>query len=200
MLHHVRMVYCPKCKGVADHANPNRSFKLYGSPFRVCRKCGATYFDPGYHEEGIDAFNNDGVLINNVERAIALLVFNGAAAEYFTRGWIKNSGMWLPFVILAVLALLLDYALIKSILNKINAEAYHQKWIDRLEGRYGEMPDELAESMERLSDRKYLDALRSHGVDVPEYFYKRLGCREGTFVEPEGVVEVSLDMVREFTW
>ena len=62
------------------------------------------------------------------------------------------------------------------------------------------MSDDLAESMERMSDRKYLDALRFRGVDVPEYFYKRIGSREGSFTEPEGVVVLSPTLVKERTW
>ena len=189
MIHRFRVVRCPKCDFMTETRRTDGSFILYDTPYRVCSHCGATYFDPGYHEAGIDVFNDNGNQIS-FWGVIGLLMFNGAAVEYITSGLIKAPGRWFYFILLLTLALILDYRFIATVWNRIHAEEYHQEQIDLIEGRDGEMSDELAESMERLSDRKYLEALRSHGVDVPEYFYKRVGSREGTFVEPEGVLEV----------
>ena len=193
---HRRIVKCPNCGNTAESTYTVFVETLYGSPYRSCRECGAAYFDPGYHEAAIDAYNDDGVEIN-FWWVIALLVLNGASVEYIIHGWITSIRELFSFMVLLVPALLLDYGLIQTIRNKLNAEEYHQEQIDLIEGRGGEMTEELAESMKRLGDRKYLDALRSHGVDVPEYLYKRLGSREGTFVEPEGVVEITMLNVKE---
>ena len=73
----------------------------------------------------------------------------------------------------------------------IDQDKYHREQLDLLEGRAGEQSSELKESLERLSDRKYLDALRARGVHVPDYFYQRLPADvEGSFAEQEGVLEV----------
>lgn len=191
-----RIVKCPNCGKTAESTYTVFVETPYDSPYRSCRECGAAYFDPGYHEAAIDAYNDDGVEIN-FWWVIALLVLNGASVEYIIHGWIKNIGQLFSFMVLLVPALLLDYGLIQTIRNKLNAEEYHLEQIDLLEGRGEERPEKLIESMKRLSDRKYLDALRSHGVDVPEYFYKRLGSAEGSFVEPEGVIEISILDVKE---
>ena len=199
MLHHYRSVRCPKCDLEADRSSTDSSFILYGSPYRVCRKCGAAYFDPGYHELAIDAYNDNGVLIDFGGLFCALLT-NGVAVLFLIERLKGNSNTWLPLICAFGFALVFDYRAVISIRNLIKAKEYHQEQIDGLEGRYGEMSDDLAESMERMSDRKYLDALRFRGVDVPEYFYKRISSREGSFTEPEGVVVLSPTLVKERTW
>ncbi len=88
--------------------------------------------------------------------------------------------------------------MIKRIKKRMNTEVYHEEIVDLLEGRSAKLPEKYAESMERLSDRGYLDALRSHGVDVPEYFYQRLGYgTEGCFVEPENLTVITICNVKE---
>ena len=192
-----RIVKCPRCGDTAENIYSVLDETLYGSPYRICRECGAAYFDPFYHELAIDAFNDKGALIN-IWGILWLLAVNGLLVWLITLAGHENSAkLWIPFIIVLCYACILDFQFIITLQSKLNAEEYHQEQIDVLEGRIGEMSDELAESMKRVSDRKYLDALRSHRVDVPEYFYKRLGSREGNFVEPEGVVEINMLNVKE---
>ena len=187
-----RIVKCPKCGDTAESIYSVLDETLYGSPYRICRECGAAYFDPFYHELAIDAFNDNGAPID-IWGMLWLLTVNGLLVWLITLTGHENSAkLWIPFIIVLCYAGILDFQLIKTIRNRLNAEEYHQERVDLMEGRYGEMSEELAESMQRMSDRKYLDALRSHGVDVPEYFYKRLGSAEGSFVEPEGVIQISI--------
>ena len=188
MLTYHRTVTCPRCEMIAERTS-RLSDELYGSPYRVCPCCGKTYFDPEYQEDAIAIYKSKGGKLT-AGGFLWVLLSNGIVAWYIfggirTKTLITNS---LFFVMLGI-ALLFDIGLIRIIRSRLKADAYHQDQIDYLEGVGGAIPEQLAESMERVSDRKYLDALRSHGVDVPEYFYKRLGSEEGTFAEPEGIEE-----------
>lgn len=86
-----------------------------------------------------------------------------------------NENLVFPFFFMGILAAIFDYLVVRSILNNtIRKKQFHQKRIDLIEGKAGEMSDELKASMNRLSNKTYLDALRAHGVTVPNYFYQRL--------------------------
>lgn len=186
-----RSVTCPKCDLIAERTI---GFEQTGSPYRVCKHCKRVYFDPGYQEKAIAVFNDKGWTFD-IWLIPAFLVFNGLLA-YFIISYIRAGSIprdpvgLIAFLFVLVYTILLDIGVIRVVLINIHAEEYHQKQIDKLEAGPVEWDDDLAESMKRMSDRGYLDALRARGVAVPEYFYKRVGSRPGSFVEPEGVVEV----------
>ena len=186
----LRSVLCPKCDMRTDIRITEETDILHdGSPYRVCGTCGATYFDPDYHEYAIDYYNSIGGEIG-IAGFLWIIITNGILAYMIFTSLKTKTIVWGLFLFWSGLTLLSDVGVIRLVRNIMKADEFHQEQIDRLEGRSGAISDELAASLERVSDRRYLDALRSHGVDVPEYFYKRPGSREGTFAEPEGVEEV----------
>ena len=63
--------------------------------------------------------------------------------------------------------------LICEIVKVVGKHEREQKIIDLFDGRRGELSEELKDSMSRLADPKYLDALEYYGVNVPDYFHER---------------------------
>ena len=203
MIYHYRTVKCPKCGEVADRTRTVDSQELRGTPFRVCCHCGTVYFDPDYKEEAISVFKDKGgdpsitsylwLIISNVS-AVYLLV---EAAKLSFR---DLGGMWIAILVALGLAVMFDVGFFRVIRNRIRAKEYHQKSIDVLEGRSGEQTGELAASMERMSNKAYLDALRAHGVAVPEYFYERLtNTSASSFVIPKEIASIDNSSVQQET-
>ena len=96
------------------------------------------------------------------------------------------------------LALLFDAGFIRVIHSRIRANEYHQKSIDTLEGRRGELTGELAASMKRMSEKAYLDALSAHGVAVPDYFYERLKSTEtSNLISPDNVATINHSAIQK---
>lgn len=186
MTYHHRTVRCPNCKKVVERTTTHNEELLYGSPFRNCSYCGTTYFDSDYHEKAITWFNDKGGEIS-LAFIFWLLISNGIAIAVII-GALKlsdlgSNGKWFLVPLVFGMALFCDYGLIRMISNRINADKYHQKQIEIIEGRAGNRDSELEASMNRLSDKSYLDALKIKGVDVPDYFYTRLGI-EPTDITP----------------
>lgn len=180
MEYHHRIVTCPNCGRTAEHTRTTNTDLLLGSPFRVCKHCQTTYFDNAYKEKAILVYEDTGTDFGFLG-IIFLLIFNGIAAALIAEA-AKNgltSGLALGIVILVSISIFFDYALVKTIHNFNHPEEYHQKQVDYLEGRTDDKRDyELMESLYRLSSRQYLDALKNHGVKVPDYFYQRLESRD----------------------
>ncbi len=171
MVYHHRNVTCPNCGKIAERTRTVDSELLIGSPFRVCPHCGKSYYDSEYNEEGLVIFDNPTGEIN-IWAIVWLLISN-----IFLVVCIVNK-IWEGFAVALILALIFDYLLIRLIWKKTHPEQTMQKTIDYLEGRGKERSASLVASMERLSNRMYLDALKSHGVNVPEYFYCRINEQE----------------------
>ena len=171
---------CPHCKKIIK-LNSIRSFNfLKGSPIRTCPRCKETYVYPEYKEWGLVLFADKGDKFGILE-TIGLLMFHAALIFYLRSPaqYGYSPKQLLAVGIICILALASDYLLVQTIKNRIHREEYHQKQIDYMEGRTKERPLELVESMERLSNKEYLDALKEHRIDVPDYFYERLNCQQG---------------------
>ncbi len=200
MVYHHRRVTCPNCGRIADRTRTVDSQELKGSPFRVCPHCDEVYFDPAYHEVAISIFKDRGGEINFWAFAW-VLISNGLVVFFLYNGIKEGSmdGLWLPFLVFLGLALLFDFGLIRLIRNRRHANEYHQKSLDILEGRTRERTGELAASMERMSNKAYLDALKAHGVSVPDYFYERLRNSnvESNIQVPDSVKSIDNSMVQQ---
>ena len=176
MVYHYRTVKCPRCGKTIGRTITTNSEILKGSPFRVCPKCKKTYFDSEYKEMGLVYFEDKGGKIS-FWGALCALIVNVAAIFILCSGIFGGGSVeWLLLLcLIGFIAIITDVGIVNIINNHKNFEAYHQKQVDYIEGRTKEQAQSVVESMNRLSNKAYLDALRIHGVNVPEYFYERLG-------------------------
>ncbi|MCR5541618.1 MAG: hypothetical protein K6F71_12495 [Ruminococcus sp.] len=157
---------CPHC------GKMNRDFFcntwMYGSPIRVCKKCGGKYMDRRYREpavQGFDPRTTDPDLYKNVGLICAALFILVLVWYRFTTrnlGYYSNYqvAMLIMFPIAAV-GCLIQYFRIKS--GKMQKE--NEKY--------------LAESEERLKDKQYVADLIANGYKVLEKYIDNGGQDNG---------------------
>lgn len=196
MVYHYRTVTCPYCGNIADRTRTVDSQELKGSPFRVCPHCDKAYFDPAYHEVAISVYKDEGGEVNFWGFSW-FLISNGLVIFFIINAITEGKMLWAPFLIFLLIALVIDFGVGRLIYNKIHADIYHQKSIDAIEGRTKNQTGELAASMVRMSNKAYLDALKAHGVYVPDYFYERLrnGHVQTKIDMPESVETINSNKV-----
>ena len=196
MVYHYRTVHCPNCGCVADQTRTVDSQELKGSPFRVCPHCKEVYYDSAYHEPAISVYEDKGGEIN-FWALVWILLSNGLVIFFIVNAIKEGEMLWAPFLFFLVIALVFDFGAGRAIYRRINAQIYHQKSINSLENSVGDKTGNLGASMERMSSKAYLDALKAHGVYVPDYFYERLqGDKAKTSIHiPDSVKTISSSMV-----
>jgi len=179
MVYHHHTFRCPKCNQITERVTTVDSELLYGSPFRICPHCQYTYFNPEYKEKALVLVESKGGELTF--SGFLWFVISNAGLLFFIYNTIalsKKEGfdslMLLPIGLFAILSFLFDYGLIRMIRNHKHKAEFTKNQIDYIEGRTRERTPEVIESMERLSDRNYLDALKSRGISIHNYFYDRL--------------------------
>ncbi len=145
---------CPSCGKTLFSYEPRT--RKYGTIIHVCRKCGAEYMDPRYHELAIDGISEDEFRIFPY---FFMLVIGGLIGW---RGWhllsVRQLGVpdmmqWLlPVVFLIIGAVLIIGSIIGIISIKTGIK--RRKFEKMLE-----------ESQARMRDTRYTDKLRSMGYE-----------------------------------
>ena len=123
-------------------------------------------------EEKGGELNFWGFIWTLISNTLAIVLLYSGLKEGFSDAALFSFGIF------ALMAAAFDVGIVRMIKNRMNSAEFHQKQIDYIEGRTKERTPSLVESMNRLSSKEYLDALRSYGVEVPDYFYERLQNRE----------------------
>lgn len=148
---------CPYCgveiKGYMESQSD------YGSPIRVCRKCGKSYLDRRYHEIAIEGIGTNALSIKR-DAKIALLGF-----AFFAVGFLLNLGMVLSsdkynlrLVFIQLIAIILIiFALGDAVMIKTGKKE------KRLEKK-------RMESVERLKNKEYARTLAELGYNVPNEY------------------------------
>ena len=167
-------IRCPRCSAQISRPCPPEGETLPGSPLRACPDCGRLYFDDVYAEPALTAF--DKAEINFPYIKILYAVIPTAGSLIYLRQYLQTptTGALVPLIAFSVLAIFFDVMLIVDIIKAVRKSAVKKETLARLEGRAA-APEELRESMERLSKKDYLDALVKCREYVPNYFYKRIG-------------------------
>ena len=147
---------CPHCGKMNREAC---NAWMYGSPIRVCKKCGGKYMDRRYREpavQGFDQRTTDANLYKTVSiicGAVFILVLCWYRYTTINRGYYTNYQVaFLIMLPIALVGCLIQYIRIKSgAMAKANAKY-------------------LAQSEERLKDKQYVADLIANGYKVPEKY------------------------------
>ncbi len=150
-------VSCPKCGKIDGEYNANEY--RYGSPIRICKKCGNKFVNSFYHEIAVDgaapgAFD----VMQKVKAMLITLVLFLVCLIIHTAEILYRDRYHIMFPIMAVICLIFflfcigDIISIKSGLKK-----------KRTDKKY-------AESVERLRDPAYARELADLGYNVPREF------------------------------
>jgi len=154
---------------------PPEGTTLPGSPLRKCPDCGRLYFDEAYAEPALTAFEHAEIRFPWIKILYALVPTAGALVYLGQYRSTPAAGALVPLIAFGVIALLFDVMLIVELVRAARKSRVKKELLSRLVGRAGAMEEELRESMERLKQKDYLDALVKCGEDVPKFFYERIG-------------------------
>lgn len=150
---------CPYCGKSISFLKYSQGEWKYGSPIRVCKKCGQKYIDKRYHEVAVDGINPDSFNMKKLGTCFAIGVvallmsalFNAYTIllkDYF---YLKVVGVGLIGIVMIV------YSIIDFI--RIKTGAKERQLAKRAE-----------DSVNRLKDRAYAHELVSLGYNVPEKY------------------------------
>ena len=169
-----RTIRCPHCQ-MRIEREAAAGTPLPGSPFRRCPGCGRFYYDEAYEEPALTLFEQKQPRFNYIKILYAVLPTAGALI--YLRAWLSgaNPDGRVPALVFGALAVFFLAVLILEVAAFIRSSREHAAHRALLEGNEAELSPELAESVKRLRDPKYLDALESYGADIPDFFRKKAG-------------------------
>ena len=165
-------IKCPRC-GEAIKRNKSVTGQLTGAPFCPCPNCGRLFYDESVEEPAIAAFKEKEKSFNYAKLIYAVIPTVGAVV--YLRAYMHgvNSSGLIPGIIFAALAVFFIVLLVLEIIKYLRRSSAEKRIIDHFEGRSGTLSKDLAESLDRLSSKSYVEALEAYGADVPDYFRKR---------------------------
>lgn len=168
-------IRCPRCGAQIERACPPEGETLPGSPLRQCPECGRLYFDGAYAEAALTAFEKAEIKFPWIKILYALVPTVGALVYLRQYRAAPSTGALVPLIAFSLIAVFFDVLLLIELGKTVRKRAVKREMLKRIEGRAGEMEQELRASMERLGQKDYLDALVKCGEAVPRYFYERIG-------------------------
>ena len=169
------MIRCPHCGASIERESPPEGQTLSGSPLRKCPECGRLYYDDVYAEAALTAFEQAEIKFPWIKILYALVPTFGAIVYLRQCLSTPTTGALVPLIAFSVIAVFFDVMLIVELVKAAKNSRIKKDVLAHIEGRAGEVEEELRESLERLKKKDYLDALLRCGEDVPTYFYKRIG-------------------------
>ena len=168
MTHYYRTVKCPYCNSWTDNTHSTSS--LYtGSPVRECAVCKKTFIDRERKEEAIMYYLGKTRFSGLILRAvIAVLCLLGGRTMLGTDSTVAI----VMFSVSLLLFANLIFCIVNRRLSKLRENLEQQK----------KLPEDVQKSLNRMSNPEYLEILINHNIDVPEWFFERIGA---TVVKPE---------------
>lgn len=170
------VAFCPHCSQEAERyslrSENGVELPLLGSPRRYCPHCGRDYFDGHYHEDALYHYATRA--FRPIRKAWIFFLAAYTLAHCITvlvppQYPIADAVYFLCF------AVCIGAFLVFLFLPKRGAkvEARRQEQVERELDRHHQ-DDALARSLLRMANVDYLHYLIDHGVEVPEYFFRRL--------------------------
>lgn len=154
-----RQLICGSCgKKLLTYETYTRK---YGSPLKQCKKCGAQYIDPRFHEIAAEGMPEAEFSLGPCFGIMAIggfVLWRGIHLTGFRELGAPEETQWfLPTVFIILGALMIIAGISEIIMIKCGAK---EKKFKRL----------YDESRQRLSDKEYAHALVLNGYPVPEEF------------------------------
>ena len=178
MTYYTHKARCPHCNAWTDHSVQRGVPDLVGNPYRRCFKCQKDYWDFSYQEDAIYYFLKNSTCVSWIY-ALPVLFAAGASAFFIIIGiigaiyWISVFG-----VILFLIFFFPAKKVITDIIGLFNEEKFKQTATQKIDTRFKEEENNdslLGASLRRLSDSNYLEFLTDNLVEVPDYFFERIG-------------------------
>ena len=194
MTHYSRKVKCPYCNTWIDKQS---TWNPQGSPFRICPRCRREYFDKDYQENAIWFLTREqSAFFVDICAAFMLLVTIGVLYAFYDEKSLSLSVIVIEVALVAITVVLTRYAIKQTIrFSKNNKNDLYMERIAYLKLPSSEQQHDIADSLNRLSNRQYLDRLTSCGVEIPDFFFDRIGYYEGKrhYQQTQQIIEEKLD-------
>lgn len=169
---------CSYCHDGTERENANGQHEI-GCPRRSCPKCGRQYFDAAYEEDALHAYYLKPTMPDFIHPMLYFLVIVLPMDVLLVRRMLQD--FTVPWALLFPLGLGTIY-----IFGKICRNLYPWLFRKRYNRKYEEskipifngteyISEEFSASLHRMSNEGYLYYLISHGVDVPDFFFERIG-------------------------
>ena len=164
MAYYYRKVKCPYCNRWTDHFSSGSDVSLYsGSIVRTCRHCNKNFVDKSREEQALTYYKGT----YRLRYVLAPLFFAVASTIPFIVLF-GADGFVLPTAIFGILSAIFMYLFVKAIYEtspKYRKAALEEKKVSQT----------VLNSLDRLSDPDYLDLHVINGLQVPDWFYTRIG-------------------------
>lgn len=174
----IQEAVCPRCQQVAERyiirITNGKEETAPDTPRRKCPHCGHLYFDGHFYERALQEYNAKPFSPSLVLWSIVLIASIGSLVMD-GKGLAAPTAMNILDAVLAFasVAMLLWALYIRRNQTALNARC-RKKSEQRLDAHCSD--DELGRSLRRLSQEEYLYFLLANDVEVPEYFFRRIGC------------------------
>ena len=170
----------PKCSFCCDGTRPTDPPKQpeCGSPRQLCPHCGKEYYDNQYAELALQLYDLEPEK-PEIARWLSLSILLVIAFASYLKFTIKVSGNWLYPIILAIVCVICITRLSRELYTRHNWKKHVEKFHNKIVSAFDNVPKstpEVTDSLARLSDEEYLYYLLEHGVEIPEYFFRRIHC------------------------
>lgn len=168
---------CSYCHDGTERENANGQHEI-GCPRRSCPKCGRQYFDAAYEEDALHAYYLKPTMPHVVRPLLSCLIIVLINIRLVPK---LMQGLTMPWFALASWGLASLF-----LIGRACVSAYPWLFRKRYNRKYEEskipifngteyISEEFSASLHRMSNEGYLYYLISHGVDVPDFFFERIG-------------------------
>jgi len=189
---------CSYCHDGTERENPQGLHEI-GNPYRPCPRCGRTYFDAAYEEEAVHLYRMKPEkprfpFAPVIVLCLAILPVN---VEIFRQMLEGVSFYWIRLIVFWGISAFVIFKVYKGLHPWIFRKKYYRKFEEsKIPVFSGEtfVSDEFSQSLQRMSREEYLYDLIAHGVEVPEFFFRRIGRT----VDTERVEELKAERQAHF--
>ena len=154
------MDICPYCGAKIKDYVPNKW--LYGSPVRVCGKCGKNYIDSRYHEIAVEGYQPGALSVSRDLKCIlillAMLLISGGILFYE----LNFSNYYHPMFFFIILMSVIGVIFMLADIIRIKTGS-KERALEKLK----------AESEGRMKNSEYAHMLKDLGYSVPERFLNK---------------------------
>lgn len=154
------VIRCPYCKQVIEKGLGGAAKNtLVGSPFRTCPHCGKQYFDERYREPGLDSFFSPLTKSDLIKNSLVISAFFGFGIAMFITSLLSVFGSKENLLLIFIVLVIVSFLIIFVISYPTDKD---------VEERNSNDYNAWKASRNRLSSQQYREALKKHGIRVPQ--------------------------------
>lgn len=168
---------CSYCHDGTERENAAGQHEI-GCPRRSCPKCGRQYFDAAYEEDALHAYHLKPTMPEIVRPLLGFLIIAAINIRLIPKMLQGLTMPWFALFSWGVASLFVTGRACVYLYPWVFRKRYYRKYeeskIPIFDGTEY-ISEEFSASLQRVSSQEYLYYLISHGVEVPAFFFHRIG-------------------------